>query len=127
MRRYLIAVLAPLLLALPGCTMTGLLDDVPTAPVELADRTSVDEQVGLTVTLAYTAASKVAALSIETGVITDRATIRKIGALDRTAFAAVEAVEAAYRTGNAESYAAALRDARKAVAALLNPQSGEPT
>ena len=122
MRKLILAALAPI--ALAGCTT---LPPPPSAPVAVADQTVIDEQVGLTITLAYTAAAKAAALAIETGFVSDPATIRTIGVASDRAFAAVEAVEAAYSAGNAKTYAAALTDARLAVAGLLTIINGETT
>lgn len=128
MKKFLFGALLPLALALalPGCVGTSL-PALPDNPAAIADRTAIDEQVGLTITLAYTGASRAAALAIRTRPALSPATIRKIGSLDRTAFAAVEAVRAAYKAGNSDSYAAALTDARMAVAALLTAATGEPT
>lgn len=115
------ALAALALFSLTACP--GPITSVPT-PAEVADRTKIDEQAALTVTLAYTAAARAAALAIETSVVTDRATIAKIGALDLKAKAAVDAVEAAYRAGNASSYAAALLAANDAVSQLLASVKG---
>lgn len=95
-----------------------------TPPVAHADSTKLDEQVGITVTLAYTAASKAAALAIRTGLVTNVATIRRIGELDRQAYAAVQGVRQAYLAVNAASYTAALAKANAAVNALLSAAVG---
>lgn len=118
-------------MALAGCTTPGAafppITD-PTAafpaPSTIADRTKVDEQAGLTVTLSYVAASRLAALSIRTGVVSDPATIRRIGEADNRAKAAVDAVRAAYLTANSDSYASALANARVAVGLLLDAVKG---
>ena len=129
MRNLIVAALMPLALLLSGCGMmnTASLPDIPAAPAELADRTKIDEQAALTLTLAYTAAAKGAALAIETGIVSNPDTIRAIGAADQRAYRAVEAAEAAYSAGNAESYAAAIAEARRAITALLSITPGEPT
>lgn len=116
-------VLAPLaLLSLTACP--GPLPDLPPAPSEVAAQTELDEQAALTITLAYTAAARAAALAIETGVVKDRATISRIGGYDRQAYAAVEGVEHAYRAGNAISYTAAVADARAAITSFLDSVKG---
>ncbi|MGB7407138.1 MAG: hypothetical protein WA908_01415 [Pontixanthobacter sp.] len=119
MRNILIAVLAPLALLLSGCGLTGGIPDIPASPGEVADRTKLDEQAALTLTLAYTGAAKAAKLAIETGIVNNPNTIRAIGAADRRAYRAVVAVEAAYDAGNATSYANAIEEARRAIGQLL--------
>jgi hypothetical protein len=108
--------------ALSACA--PVVDAVTGGPVTVSDRTKVDEQVGLTVTLAYTAASRAAALAINTGLVTDRATIARIGQLDARAYAAVQAVRTAYLAANGTGYLSALTQARQAVADLLAAVKG---
>ena len=78
----------------------------PRAPVDVSEGTKIDEQAALTITLAYTGAARAAALAIETGLVDDPTTVARVGEIDRRAYAAVQATEAAYRAGNAASYAA---------------------
>ncbi len=111
-----------LLFPLAACST---LQNVPTAPSEIADQTRLDEQAALTLTLAYTGAAKAATLAIETGIIDSPATIARIGELDRQAFAAVLAAERAYNAGNAASYASALMEARLAISGLLTAVQGD--
>lgn len=113
MRRLALAI-AALSLGLGACTPTP-----PLTPSSVANQTKLDEQVGLTVTLAYTAAARAAALAIKTGLVKDKATIARIGELDKRAYAAVLGVRAAYQAGNATDYLSALTQARTAIAALL--------
>ena len=119
MKQIMIAAAAFALAACPGP-----INNIPTAPAQIADQTKIDEQVGLTVTLAYTAAARAAALAIETGVIKDNATIARIGELNSRAYAAVLAVRAAYSASNASGYASALNRARGAITALLAAAKG---
>lgn len=112
MRRLLIA--ATLALApLTACTT------IPAGPGEVANQTVLDERGAIGANLAYVAASKGAALAIRTRAITDPATIRRIGDLDRQGVALARAATEAYRAGNAASYQAAVDRALAAVA-LLN-------
>lgn len=104
---------AVLPMALGGCATTGY-----GSPSEIADRTKVDEQAGLLVTLSYTAASRLGTTLIRSGAITDKAVIRKFGELDKAAYQAVLAVRAAYETANAQSFADALAEARRTIAGL---------
>lgn len=126
MRRLLIAAtlaLAPLTACttIPDVTSIG----IPSAPVTVADRTTIDEQTVLSFTRTYTAVSKGAALAIRLGVASGQmtpATVRRIGELDQRFYAAAVAVERAYRAGNAANYAIALVEfnaARDALAAAF--------
>jgi hypothetical protein len=119
--RNLIVILCAVALASCGIT-TGVLTP-PESPGAVADRTKLDEQAGITVTLAYTAAAKAAALAIRTadaiGHPLPAATVQRIGALDAQAYAAVQAVRQAYLTANAASYAAAIAQANAVIGNLL--------
>lgn len=106
-------------LALSACGVASMLTGIPTSPSAVADRTKVDEQAGITVTLAYTAASKAAALAIRTGLVTSAATIKRIGELDTKAYAAVVAVHDAYKAANAASYGAAIAKANAVIGELV--------
>lgn len=122
MTRFPLLAACALALSAAGCMPPKL--GLPAGPAAISDATKIDEQAALTVTLAYTAAARAAALAIETGLVKDRATIARIGALDRRAYAAVQAAERAYRAGNAASFAAALVDARAAIGILLSSVKG---
>lgn len=121
MRRTLLALACALSVITTGCGVTSA---VVGGPVVVADQTKLDEQVGLTLTLAYTAAARAAGLAISTGLVKDTATIRHIGALDRRAYAAVVAVRSAYLAGNSANYLAAIAQARAAVGDLLAAAKG---
>ncbi len=109
-----LALVAAASIGLAGCNPAP-----PITPSSVAQQTKLDEQVGLTVTLAYTAAARAAALAIKTGLIKDKPTIARIGQLNARAYAAVLAVRAAYQAGNTASYVSALTQAQSAIAALL--------
>lgn len=112
-------------LALCACAPAqSAIGGVPAAPVELADKTTLDEQTALGVELAYQAAAFAILTATDTGLIRGAAA-DVAAACDRTAHHAVTALREAYDAGNARSYAAAAVSARKAVAALLAAQSGE--
>lgn len=119
------------LTGLTGCTRAQMADvasaaNVIPAPVEVANRTKLDEQAGITVTLAYVALNKAAGLLIETGLITDQATIHAIGAADAEAIEAVRGVREAYLAANAEGYTEAITKANgalKRLSALLPARS----
>lgn len=103
-------------LALSGC---ATVPSVPSAPVDLTSQTTLDEKGAIAAETAYTAAAKAASLAIRAGVIHDPATIKRIGELDRQAYAAVQATRAAYDAGNASSYVSAFTRSNAAVRALL--------
>ena len=113
-----------LFIPLAGCSLGGL-PSLPDSPSAVSDGTEVDERAALTITLAYTGAARAAAIAIETGFVDDPATVRRIGELDRDAYAAVKAAEGAYRAGNEQTYAAALTDARAAVSTFLLSVQGD--
>jgi hypothetical protein len=116
MKRFaLMAALAAV--SLSACA--PVVDAVTGGPVTVSDKSKLDEQVGLTATLAYTAAARAAALAIQTGLVKNPATIQRIGQLDARAYAAVQALRQAYLAVNGTAYLAALSQARQAVADLL--------
>lgn len=113
MRRLLIA-MAAASVALSACGTTGQLP----GPSALADRTTLDEKLGLTFTLGYTAAARAAALAITSGLVKDQATIARIGRLDNQLYAAVMKVRGLYLAGNAATYQAAVDQANSLLAQL---------
>lgn len=114
MNRLYLALAAPL--ALSGCATVG---NLPEAPVEVADSTVLDEQSMLAIEVAYKAAGLAIEAAVDAGIIRGEAATR-VASLDRGAYEAVLAVRAAYRAGNATSYANALTEARSAVSGLLD-------
>lgn len=113
MKRLLVASLA---LALSACAT--LPTSLPTNPAAVADTTKLDEQAALSVELAYQAAAQAVLVANRAGVIPASAK-PAVAAADRGAYAAVQAVRAAYDIGNADDYATAVRTARAAIANLL--------
>lgn len=110
-------------LGLSSCGITSALTGIPSSPAAVADRTKLDEQTGIALTLAYTAASRAAGLAI-TGAAAighpfSSATLKRIGELDSKAFAAVTAVRQAYLAANSTGYLAAIEQAKAAIAELL--------
>lgn len=127
MNANLLPILLALVISTPmlaSCSTIEAASGLP-SPSSLADRTTIDESAATLVTLAYTATAKAAALSIEAKAVRDPATIRKIGELDTKAFAAVKAVEAAYRTANSDDYITAVRKANAAVQEFLAAFRGD--
>jgi hypothetical protein len=112
-----LAIVGAASVALASCGLAPLAG-IPSAPVEAADQTVLDEQAALAVELAY----KAARLAIETGV--DAGAIRganatRLAELDNDAYAAVLAARRAYRAGNATGYGAALAEARAAISDMI--------
>lgn len=111
-------------LSLTGCGLAPLITGIPASPQAVANRTTLDEDVGRLVTVAYDAAAQAASFAIENHVVTDPATIRAIGRYDMCAFAMVQGVRIAYQSGNQTSYSAAITQARQAIATLLHAAQG---
>ncbi len=116
MRKLILAALLPL--ALTACAGLGSLPNIPTSPGAVADTTVLDEQGALGVELAYKAFRTALEVATDAGVLKG-ANATKAAALDNRAYAAVGAARAAYRAGNATSYAQAVTDARAAINAAL--------
>lgn len=114
-KRILIALaLFPALTACPG--------PLP-APNSIANRTVLDEKVGLAVETAYTGAARALALAIRAGQIRDVAAVEEIRAKAR---AAVLATRAAYDAGNASSYDSAARQALALIGQINRLTGGQP-
>lgn len=111
-------------LGLTACGTLGTITGAVTGgPVAIADQSKLDEQVGLSLTLAYTAAAKAAGLAIQVAAAAGHpfsaATVQRIGQLDTRAYNAVTAVRAAYLAGNSTNYLSAISTARSAVSDIL--------
>ena len=119
MRRLLIAVALAAAVSLGACTL-----DAPATPSTVAQKSVLDEQVAITAELAYKAARLAAETATDAGLVKGRRAT-SIAAADNRAHRAVQAVRAAYRTGNATSYATAATEAQNAVTALLSAIKGE--
>jgi len=119
MKRLLCAV------ALSAAVLTGACQfgTVPT-PSSVAQSTVLDEQVAITAELAYKAARTAVEVAVDAGLLKGRRAAA-VAAADNRAYAAVQAVRAAYRTGNAASYATAATEAQNAVTAMLSAIKGE--
>ena len=89
------------------------------SPGAIASENVLDERLGFAVETAYTAAAKGAALAIRARVVTNPATIRRIGELDLQAKAAVDMTRAAYDARNARSYRLAYERANGLVKSLI--------
>jgi len=111
-------------LALSACASPlASVPGIPAAPVVVADQTVLDEQAGAAVELAYKAFRTGLELATDAGKLRG-ANATKAAALDNRAYVAVQAVRAAYRTGNATSYGEAVKQARVAITAALAAIAG---
>lgn len=111
MKRLTIA-LALAIAPLAGCAT------VPGSPGEVANQTALDEKTGIAIETAYSAAAEAATLAIRAGLVSP-ANAQRIAAVDRQAFAAVQATRAAYDAGNAASYQSAAATALPLVRQML--------
>lgn len=84
------------------------------SPGNVADSTALDEQIGITATNAYTAASKLGTALAASGVI-DKAQFK---AADQKGYEAVQALHTAYLAGNSTNYVAAASNAYAAAAQI---------
>lgn len=96
---------------------------MPGSPADMADRTTLDERAALSVEAAYAAARATAELAADAGWVNGDTASRLLAA-DERAYAAVQAVRAAYDAGNAASYSDLARQALPAIAGLLDAAKG---
>lgn len=115
MKRLMIAA-ALCVVALSGCDQIGAVNSLPT-PSTVAEKTTLDEKAGLAVDLAYQAANRAVFFAAKAGFLTPA---QKAAAadIDADAYTAVQATRAAYKAGNATTYADAVSAALQAVARL---------
>lgn len=126
MRRIALLLAVASSIALSGCGVTSALTGIPASPAAVTSQTKLDEQVGLLVTLSYTAAARAAALAIRLKLpfADEPSEVVRIGQLNKRAYAAVLAVHDAYKAANASGYLSALTQARAAISDLLAAAKG---
>lgn len=113
MKKILLAFAALSLVPLGAC-------ETISTPSEISDTTKLDEQGAIGVNLAYKAFRLSVETGVEAGLIKPGSELAiKIADADNKAFAAVQAVDAAYRAGNSQSYADAVARANAAIAAAV--------
>lgn len=113
MRSLLIACM----LALSACSTLSSPAAIP-APVELANRTAVDEEARNGVELGYKAFRLALELGVDAGVIKGERAV-KAAAADRQAYNALLIFREAYKTANAADLLAAGRSANIAIAQAI--------
>ncbi len=109
-------------LALSACGVTEAPTIIP-APVELANRTTADEQIAVGIEQGYKAFRLAIELGVDTGVIKGDRAVRAAAA-DQRAYAAVLTVRQAYRTANEGGFIAAARSANATIAAAIATVKG---
>lgn len=122
--KRLIMLAALTALSVAACAPLATTVPVPSAPVELADKTTLDEQAALSVEVAYRAAVLAAEVAVDSGLLKGEAAAR-VAVIDQKAYRAVQAVRAARAAGNATNYAAAVVNARTAVDDIVSLIKGE--
>jgi hypothetical protein len=123
MTRLAFPLLAALSLGLAACggALGGL---ATTPPAQVADATVLDERGAIAVESAYRAAGLALEMAVDTGLLRGSAAATA-ATYEQRAYTAVLAVRAAYDAGNATGYAAALVNARQAIARALLAVNGE--
>ena len=121
MRKFsVISLIAAAAMSLSGCatlaTAVGPPDNL--LPGVAADKTVLDEQVAISVELAYQAAVLTVSTATKAGLVKG-ALAEKLLDADRAAYQAVLAVRAAYDTGNARSYSEAALSAQTAIRGVI--------
>lgn len=120
--KRLALIFAALSLPLAACdTVAGVAAGtagLPASPVEVCDRSQLDENAGIAVETAYKAWRIALELGVDTGLVKG-ALATKLAALDRTAYGLTLATQNAYKACNAAGYVSAARDANAAVQAAI--------
>lgn len=113
MKRAILVAMASL--SMVACTTVPThVVGVPTSPVVVADKTILDEKVGIAVETAYKAFRLAVELAVDSGVLKgDKAA--KIAAIDNRAYAFTLATQRAYNAGNSASYISASTEALAAI------------
>jgi hypothetical protein len=120
-----ISIIAAAAMSLAACaplaTAVGPPDNL--VPGVAADKTVLDEQVAISVELAYQAAVLTVSTATKAGLVKGPLAEKLLDA-DRVAYQAVLAVRAAYDTGNARSYADAATSAHSAIRSVIGLIAG---
>lgn len=117
MRILAIAAAALAVVSLTACDTVGNLTPPP-SPSSIADKTTLDEKVAITVETGATAAAELATLAVKAGVIKGTTNLERLRSANAELRRAVAATRAAYNAGNATSYTDAANQATAAIAAI---------
>ena len=109
------------LLMLAACTTPG---SIPPGPSVIADQTTMDERTVIAFDTAVSTAADLATVAVKAGLVKG-ANLDRLAALSAKARAAVLALGAAYRAGNATGYAEAIGQANSAIAGIRSLATGE--
>jgi len=93
-------------IALLMCIPVAACTTIPTAPVEVAETTVLDERAGIAAEDAYKLVRTLMESAVDLGLVRGQLAAQLI-TYDTRAFSALEAMRTAYRTGNAQTYEAA--------------------
>lgn len=105
LNKIVFAAIAAMSIALVACV-----PEPPTSPGQIANKTVLDEKVGVAIETAYAAAAQAATLAMRGGFVSaERAA--EIAKLDKEIYARIKVLRAAYDAGNASSYAQAAETA----------------
>ncbi len=105
---------------LAGCETVP---SVPLAPATVADRTIMDEKAASGFELAYATARTLGELAVDTGRLKgERAA--QVQMLNRRAYAALQVIRTAYRSGNSDTWLAATADFQAAVGQINSLAKG---
>jgi hypothetical protein len=96
---------------------------IPTSPGQVANSTKLDEQAAVTAHLAYKSWRLAVETSVNAGLIKGQLAAH-VAQLDNQLYSALQAVDAAYASGNATNYARSSRGFNTA-SLSATPQSGE--
>lgn len=99
----------------PLAAISAVASAIPSAPVQVCDRTQWDENGGQLVELGYKAWRLSVKLGVQTGFV-HGALATQTAKLDNQLFAATQAVQTAYSACNAASYKAAIAKAKDLLA-----------
>ena len=104
MRRLVLV--AALALSLSGCAGLGNLGSIPTAPAEVAQHTTADEQARLRCEQAYKLSRSIGEIGVDAGLIKGQLAT-KAADLDRKLYAGLQTCRTAYRAFNSTGLIAA--------------------
>lgn len=120
MRMLRIPLMALAGLSLAACAIAppASIPAIPAAPVVVADKIILDEQIGIGVEASYKAIRLAVELAVDLGRLKGEPAAQA-QALNRKAFALTQATQAAYRSANGASYRASAKEALATITALI--------
>lgn len=92
---------------------------IPSAPIESANTTALDEKAGILAETLYTTASRLGAIAVRAGALDEA----KFKDLDNRAYLLLGLARSAYRAGNAAQFDQAVRELNSIIASLSGAAS----